>query len=228
MTIEAVHPDPFLLDQLDLDPGAVLTCLRGQRADYSHPELSVAQFYRTFLATVPRFAHLAESLDLGSTHETLTFEDRPHPADLPLPLETRTKEEVLAAFFPDGEPDLSTPLGVAYMWWRALLDTDEQLSVLRFLTYHPPVWGNFTQVREELDGWAMAQHIVRDEVSPESIAHIRFIPDPGTSARAFADAPLYDFQALTLVYVSDEVGWKVWGLSHNRMPSHAEVIGNDS
>lgn len=60
--IEAIHPDHFLLDQLEADESTVLRCLAEQRGDYSAPPQDAAEFFRTFLATVPQFALAAQAL----------------------------------------------------------------------------------------------------------------------------------------------------------------------
>lgn len=55
--IEAVHPDQFLLDQLDLYPGAVTNTLAAWSQDCQNPELSTPELL-TFLVKsgVPQFA----------------------------------------------------------------------------------------------------------------------------------------------------------------------------
>ena len=40
--VEAVHPDEFLLDQLDLYPGLALAVLRGQASDTNNPPLDLS------------------------------------------------------------------------------------------------------------------------------------------------------------------------------------------
>lgn len=225
--IEAVHPDAFLLDQLDLDPEGVLECLRQQRGEYTDPSLSVAEFFGAFMATVPTFAQTAESLTRGPRRELISGPTRPAPAQLPLPLEVRTDEETFAAFFPDADPDPTTPLRSAYMWWAALLDMENCLTALENLTWHPPAWNGFTEVLAELAGWSMAQGVQPNDEHPDQVAYVRLIPSTGTSAQVFADAPLPDAQVLTLV--RDANGWwKVWGLSRNRMPSYGEIIGTET
>lgn len=54
--LDAVHPDDFLLDQLDLYPRQTLRCLREQIAAHRNPVISTEQFLSTFMKTVPRFA----------------------------------------------------------------------------------------------------------------------------------------------------------------------------
>lgn len=46
--LEAVHPDTFLLDQLDLYPEAVYVALRRQSAELSRPRLSTLQLMASF------------------------------------------------------------------------------------------------------------------------------------------------------------------------------------
>lgn len=55
--VEAVHPDDFLLDQLDLFPGLALDVLREQAADLRNPPSDLAGVLnRLQLCGVPRFA----------------------------------------------------------------------------------------------------------------------------------------------------------------------------
>jgi predicted nucleic acid-binding protein len=220
--VEALHPDAFLLDQLDLAPERVLACLRDQRAAYRNPARSVLEFYETFVATVPEFAQAAESLERGPSREALSAPDRPEPTQLPLPIETRPDVDAAAAFFPDGDPDPTTPLGAAFLWWAALLDLENLRTAIENLTWHPPSWNGFAEARAELEGWAMAQNVHPNEERPDQIAYVKLIPDSGMSGVAFASAPLYDVQILTLVRCADG-WWRVWGLSRNHKPSMDEI-----
>ncbi|MPZ65680.1 MAG: PIN domain-containing protein [Pseudonocardiaceae bacterium] len=53
----AVHPDDFLLDQLDLYPKLTLQCLEDQAASYKHEPTTVADLMaRLARSGVPRFA----------------------------------------------------------------------------------------------------------------------------------------------------------------------------
>ncbi len=60
--IEALHPDEFLRDQLDLDPVRTLSCLTEQRAAYTRPNLTMTEFYATLSVTVPVFSAQAKQL----------------------------------------------------------------------------------------------------------------------------------------------------------------------
>lgn len=55
--IEVVHPDEFLLDQLDLYPGLTIRSLHQLVADYDSPPVSVDEVLRWLAnAGVPKFA----------------------------------------------------------------------------------------------------------------------------------------------------------------------------
>lgn len=55
--IEIVHPDQFLLDQLDLYPGPAVAVLRQLITDYSNPTLEMEDLLvRLADAGVPEFA----------------------------------------------------------------------------------------------------------------------------------------------------------------------------
>jgi predicted nucleic acid-binding protein len=55
--IEVVHPDDFLLDQLDLYPGITVAALRAQAESYNSPAMTVEDLLgRLAAAGVPRFA----------------------------------------------------------------------------------------------------------------------------------------------------------------------------
>lgn len=55
--VETVHPDQFLLNQLDLAPGHVLAALRQQSQDYNRPPMSISDLLaRLSRSGVPEFA----------------------------------------------------------------------------------------------------------------------------------------------------------------------------
>lgn len=60
--IAAVHPDDFLLDQLDLYPRATVRCLREQVMAYNNPSVELTEFLDKFANTVPKFANEVRAL----------------------------------------------------------------------------------------------------------------------------------------------------------------------
>ncbi len=56
LAIEAIHPEEFLLDQLDLDPDRVLTVMRDQVGRNRRPPVSIEQLAQTLTRSgLPRF-----------------------------------------------------------------------------------------------------------------------------------------------------------------------------
>lgn len=211
--IDVLHPDRFLQDQLDLDPQRTLTCLLEQRTAYTKPHLTTTEFYRTLRVTVPKFAQLAEALD---HREALAVA----PV---LPVEIVDDDAALEAFFPDGDPDPTTPRGVAYLWWTALLGLPEYRTALERLSWNPAVWGDYSGIVDLLDGWDMMQNATYSDDAPDKLAYVRFMRSTGRSVRAFDDFPLDDVQILTVVHCADG-WWRVWGISSNYQPTAQDVF----
>jgi predicted nucleic acid-binding protein len=69
--IDAVHPDDFLLDQLDLYPAQTVRCVREQITACRNPAIATDEFLMTFAKTVPRFASMIS--------EPLLRDPRQHP-----------------------------------------------------------------------------------------------------------------------------------------------------
>lgn len=222
--VEVVHPDDFLLNQLDLDPVAVMHCLREQHVAYRKPAFTIAEFYGAFVHTVPSFAAHAMKAEVGSRRAQLPPGQRQDEDQLPLPLEVWTDEEAESAFFPNGEPDLGTPLGVAFLWWTALQDIDEYSKALRNLTYAPDAWDRFRDVSLALKGYSLAQNVHPYEEDPERVVFVKFLPGLESSVRAFGPAEFENPQLLTLVLDPDG-SWKVWGIRRDTPATYAEVVG---
>ena len=168
--VEAVHPDEFLLDQLDLDPNRVLQVLAEQRDGYTRPELSIEEFYRTLAAVVPAFASEAAAAEVAA-----------FGSDTPLPVEIVTAEEAQNAFFSEGIPSPATPRGAEYLWWAALLHKDEPANAgaLRALSVNPADWkSDFGSAATSLHGWAMMQFVEPCSDAPDDIAYAKFRLSP--------------------------------------------------
>lgn len=69
-----------------------MACLREQRAAYTRPQFTFAEYYLSLARTVPNFTRLA----------TAAENDRWRQSDDPLPLAIAPEDQVLQAFFPDG------------------------------------------------------------------------------------------------------------------------------
>lgn len=210
--IEAVHPDKFLQDQLDLAPATTLACVQEHRAAYTRPQFTYTEYYLGLTRTVPNFARLAAAAEQSSWQ-----------SDTPLPLAIAPEDQVLQAFFPDGEPDPFNPLGAASLWWTALLNKPKFLVALHNLTWHPPAWGNFDEALDRLSNAGMMQFVERCP-DDNTIAYVKFMPNVDHTMQAFGEAPVEHVQVLTMVRCEDGF-WRAWGVCENRFPTSAEVKG---
>ena len=208
--VVAVHPDDFLQDQLDLAPDVTMASLIEQREAYTRPPFTFREFYVRLEQTVPHFTDLA-----------IAAEGAAWDPNAPMPFEIVSDAGMAQAFFPDGEPKPTDPLGAAFMWWTALLDRAQFSTALHNLTRHPPSWGNFDSAVDLLSSSGLAQFVERCPDDDE-IAYLKFVPGADHSMRAFDKALLPDAQILTMVRCSDG-WWRAWGLSRNRFPGAAEV-----
>ncbi|MDZ7885907.1 MAG: PIN domain-containing protein [Mycobacterium sp.] len=214
--IEVVHPDDFLLDQLELDEPATVACLQGHRAAYSRPEFSSAEYYLGLQRTAPKFAPVAMRA------EARLMGWRP---EAPLPLEIVDDEAAAAAFFPDGEPAPTTPLGAAFIWWQALGNRTDFVTALQNLSLNSLVWGDYSAAAQLLVGHGMIESVDRCP-DDENVAYVKFLPNVSRSMRSFGPVLLADAKILTMLMCADGL-WRVWGLSPGRYPSAAKVRGDD-
>ena len=209
--IEAVHPDEFLQDQLDLSPAVALESLRRQRAGYTRPQFTFTEFYTTLATTVPGFAAQAAAAEQTSLHLKYA----------PAPLELVSSEAAHQAFFPDHAPDPSEALGAAFLWWSALLAKSEMTDVLHALTWHPSAWGDYEWADQLLADAGMMQFVERSP-DDDDIAYVKFMPNVDHAMRAFGEMPISTARILTMVRCPDG-WWRAWGLGVDRFPSAAEV-----
>lgn len=212
--IHAAHPDEFLQDQLDLAPGVTLESLRRQRAEYTRPQFTFAEFYMTMAMTVPGFAAQAAAAEQDSLHSE----------DGLAPLEIVSSEAALQAFFPDQAPDPSEALGAAFLWWSALIAKSEMTDVLHALTWHAPAWGDYEWAEQLLAGAGMMQFVERSPTD-DDIAYVKFMPHADHAMRAFGDMHVSNARILTMVRCPDGC-WRAWGLGIDRFPNAAEVRGD--
>lgn len=211
--IEAIHPDDFLQDQLDMAPTETVACLARQREAYARPQFSATEFYLGLEKTAPIFAKAAVAAEIAQAVW--------HP-DEPIPLTVASDADALQSLFPNGEPTPTDPRGAAYLWWHALANRTEQHATLQSLTWHPPAWGDFENAAQMIAGHNMAPSIQRSP-GDHSVVYVTFIPNVPHSVLASLDAPTPDVKILTLVRCPDG-WWRTWGLG-TRVPTSAEVRG---
>lgn len=207
--IEAVHPDAFLLDQLDLDRPRVLATLDRLVARNIRTPQTVPELLSALDSLVPRFvsaAHTAMSAPV-------------------LPVVAVTGEEVLATTFPMGKPTVYTPVGTAMMWNIALANRPERSMELRRLTSDDSELNNqFNAAAACLDGYALATW-VHDHKNRTDVAYVQFVRSVGSSAQFFAHAEIPDYRVLEL-HRGDDGWWRAHALHLDTWPPEARRIGH--
>ncbi len=211
--IEVVTSDEFLCDQLTLDTERTITALRTQLDAYRRPRFTIPEFYRALAATAPTFAAAAMPEHAARIGTQL------QPGE-PLPIEAVDEGQVLRAFFPDADPDETTPLGAAYLWFVAV--NGGLWNAAAYFSDDTADW-DYPQVATALVGWSMAQHPIPSQDEPTVIVHFKLLPID-TAGKAFGDALLQDFMIITTVQVAPQC-WRVWGVTRGRVPSAGAVRG---
>jgi predicted nucleic acid-binding protein len=225
--ISAIHPDDFMLGFLETDQDRVLETIEEQRESYTNPKLSTAEFLDALRSTVPMFCQRVEHSRLGPDRERMSADFGPQLNEVPLPFEAKPMAEVLDVFLgEDHEPDITTPLGAAVLWWKFLFDIDNYRPELELLTWRPAAWQGFKQAKQDIDDWSLASGVHFNEEEPDKIAYVKFIPPTSDGGIMFASAPLNDAHVLTLVKCDDGI-WRAWGLSRNAIPTANFVLGRE-
>lgn len=149
----------------------------------------------------------------------------------PLPIVQADDFDVERDAFGDREPDPTTPLGTAFLWWKCLADPEHYRTALTRLSYAPADWGDYAQAADILRGLSMLTGI-EDNPDDPIIKYARFIDYSGEGhGLVFEDGGMSDFKSLTLIKPIDafrnpENWWLVWGMSDSYYPSRREVRGN--
>lgn len=212
--IEAVHPDSFLLSQLDLYPEITLECLNRQSAAYGNPAMSPLDVLRALRSTAPNFSQmLGTQLVRGETQEI---------GQVAWSVQT-TAEEALLDIFPDADAEPLTPAGVGFLWWSSLMDLPRSADLLHALTYSARAFGDYRWAVEMLDGYSIATRFDAAIDAPDQIAFMRFVPDPGSTIR-IVQGGSFSSSAIILTLVLKDDLWKVWGLGPHH-PTKREVFG---
>ena len=120
-------------------------------------------------------------------------------------------------------PDPTEPLHVALAWWWALMSRDvpDSRRLLERLTHSPPAFGGYQWAADMLESASIASRVLFAVDGPDAVAFVRFLPEVGETARAFASFFTPAAAFMTLVKYPDGT-WRVWGLG-NRMVSAREV-----
>lgn len=222
--IEAVHPDDFLLDQLDLDTETTLRCLDLQHRALKRPAMTRAEFYDSLRVGAPNFVDAAEQLhdDLGELQPAAD----PSMAGLPIPIVAVTPEALEQAFLPAGPLDALTPEGVVYHWWSNLMEPDHPDAelVLTKLSYNPEHWPDNRALAQSLRGRSLAQARHPDTRNPNFICYFKVI-DFDVAGRVFAQFPVSNTLYIMLVRHDIFEPWRVLAIGPAPWEGHDDAGG---
>jgi predicted nucleic acid-binding protein len=207
--VEAVHPDEFLLDQLDLDRGRVLASLDRLVARNRQAPLTVPQLAGALTSFVPQFAVAVRSA-VGA------------PV---LPVVAVSNDEILATNFSTGKPTPYTPLGTAMKWGIALANqSDFAVELTRLTSVNSGLNNQFDDVAALLDGYALAT-LVHDHERWTDVAYVQFVRSLGYSAEFFDHGEISDYRVLELHRGADG-WWRAHALYLDTWPPEANPTGH--
>lgn len=194
--VEALHPDDFLLDLLDLDRPVLLQLLNDQARAYVNPPVSLSDLRSQLSGTVPRFAAAAAA--------------SPVPEGMPLPLEVVAPAQLFGAL---GGYDRTTPLSAVAWWWKLLEDPGLHASELSDAVSDPSAWAEgFAAAATRLRGLSMTTVVEPGDQEPRRTVWVMFVDLPtSTTARLLAPIPTLETRWVEVVQSADHL-WRVAGL----------------
>ncbi|WP_415394214.1 PIN domain-containing protein (plasmid) [Rhodococcus globerulus] len=201
--IEAVHPDEFLLDQLDLDPNRVLAAMTMVAQRNQFPPQTLWELRVALQSLTPRFAAAVEEL----TEPVAAFEI----------VDAAELEE--RHFAETGAEVLFRSLSAARLWWDALRSRDKFPRAIERLSIVPDQW-DFAATAQALEGYALATG-VHSHIDRTDVVYLKFVPDAGHSMRAFGEISFHNFRVLAMQQGSDSI-WRAYGLLINEWPAKAD------
>jgi predicted nucleic acid-binding protein len=210
--LSAVHPDDFLLDQLDLDTVATVRALRRARTGYRRPTMTGERFYSALTRMTPLFAARAAAADLGAT---------PSASDQP-PGQWRRflrPDEAPAVLPPE---DLTNPASVGLLFCQALADHRRYRPALGFLVTpeSSPHWGDFSQAAAflaEIEDHAYGSFTNPAHGAPD-VQYFKILRHVSESYQLLDDQIVGAAAVLTLIWRPEHGRWMVHSIGEFALP----------
>jgi len=198
--LEVIRPEAFLSRLLNYDEEVCIEALHKDAGRRRNPPVSTAQLLAQLANHAPTFAN--------NVHQRM-LEGAARVSDIPALVAASVESSPLHQALTD--PNLKDPFHVAANWWKALLNREELLDVLEFLTVHPAGWNDYEWALALLDDKSIATKVYYAVDVPEDLAFVRFVPEVSQNSQVFATYTVADCAYLTLVRLPDAT-WRVWGL----------------
>lgn len=185
--VEALHPDEFLLDQLDLEHETVMRCLAKQSDSYANPPTTLEALCDGLSHTVPQFAAAI-----------------PVPPPLPLPLEQVDPSLVVELV---DNYSRTTPFSAVAWWFKLLQDPTRHYQDLREAVLQPEEWGDFHVAAVELVRYNLTSHV--EHAPNPDVARVTFAPlHVATTSRVVGPIPVPDLKHVVARRCEDGL-WRV-------------------
>ncbi|MBO0811248.1 MAG: PIN domain-containing protein [Microlunatus sp.] len=206
--IEIVHPDQFLLDQLDLHPRAFMECLNRMAAGYRRPAMDALAVMKAMRRVTPNLTQLVGGSIIKGEPVSV------HPA-----LSVRVDDSEIQSPFRGDQLDLTSPVEVGVGWWSALCNLPQYQAALENLSISPKTWHG----TEWLTGVSMASGVEYAIEAPDRVAYMRFVEDTGTSERIF-ESGTRPMKAIMVLVAVPNGEWRVHSIANSFVPA-ADIVG---
>jgi len=209
--LSAVHPDDFLLDQLDLDTTATIGGLRRTRAGYRRPAMTGERFYSALTRLTPTFAARAASVDLTTT----PLEDQP-----PVQWRRLLGPDEAPAVLPPEDP--TNPVFIGILFCNALADHHHyRVALGKLVTPESlPNWGDFSEAAALLA--SIEDHAYGSRTNPAQgapdVHYFKILRNVPESYQLLDDQLLAGAAVLTLVWRPEHGRWMVHSIGDYLLP----------
>lgn len=201
--IEVVHPDVFLLDQLDLYGIETLQVIRETAERRNRPPDTVYDLLLALRPTVPQFAQLAlRSLEDPSGLGESALLYRPDE-------DAENQEREL--FFPGGIDDLGNPKTVAWRWYTSAIGAGRD-GDYRSLAASAHGFPERSVMSEMLSPFGLGAGVDFAIDDPDRVAYMKFVLSENRLLRAMNSGTHSDSLAITLARMSASDEWRVFSV----------------
>lgn len=184
--IEAIHPNEFLLNQLDLDEERTLAAIDAMLARNQRPPTDRYALVSALQTQVPDFCAELTALTRPVVDPVAVTDQMPPRFD-----------------------DPTHPLGFASLWWAALLSMETYPNAVAQLTGRPESW-DFPEALRQLSGFGIAS-MPHSDGTDEGTRYIKLVPEYDENVQAFAAFPVDRIRVLELHRSGEHwVAAKLW------------------
>lgn len=212
--LQVIHPDTFLLDQIDLYSREVLQVLHETVERRNRPPATVTDLLLALRGPVPQFAQFASGAvgdpsGLGESAIMYRSDDEPGAQEA-------------AQFYPNGIDDLTNAKTVAWRWYTSAAGAGRKTDFRR-LSANVKDFSPKSDISEMLSGYGLAGGIEFAIDDPDKVAYMKFVPSNDRLIRAMNSGSHDDMLALTLARLDPGAEWRVFSIG-NRYSTPREIF----